>query len=119
MLQIVSLSRCRTSLIGLSRVALILLHAIESQGRIGLILQIIDEWFGRSLIRSCVKLSYEHAQVFVFTDKLCYYYCYFLLPKSCVICYFLLPISCVINCYFLSLRIETLLARVKIKIRNF
>lgn len=25
-------------------------------------LQILDEWFGRSVIRSCVKLSYDHAQ---------------------------------------------------------
>ncbi|CAH2248113.1 DIS3-like exonuclease 2 isoform X1 [Pelobates cultripes] len=24
--------------------------------------QILDEWFGRSVIRSCVKLSYDHAQ---------------------------------------------------------
>ena len=26
-------------------------------------LQIVDEWFGRSIIRSCAKLSYGHAQV--------------------------------------------------------
>ncbi|KAK2108305.1 hypothetical protein P7K49_013470 [Saguinus oedipus] len=25
-------------------------------------LQILDEWFGRTIIRSCTKLSYEHAQ---------------------------------------------------------
>ena len=25
-------------------------------------LQILSEWFGRSVIRSCVKLSYDHAQ---------------------------------------------------------
>ena len=25
----------------------------------------MDEWFGRSVIRSCVKLSYEHAQGFI------------------------------------------------------
>lgn len=25
-------------------------------------LQILDEWFGRTVIRSCTKLSYEHAQ---------------------------------------------------------
>ena len=25
--------------------------------------QILDEWFGRSVIRSCVKLGYNHAQV--------------------------------------------------------
>lgn len=25
-------------------------------------LQILNEWFGRSVIRSCVKLSYDHAQ---------------------------------------------------------
>lgn len=24
--------------------------------------QILSEWFGRSVIRSCVKLSYDHAQ---------------------------------------------------------
>lgn len=24
--------------------------------------QILNEWFGRSIIRSCVKLSYDHAQ---------------------------------------------------------
>lgn len=24
--------------------------------------QILSEWFGRSIIRSCVKLSYDHAQ---------------------------------------------------------
>jgi DIS3-like exonuclease 2 len=24
--------------------------------------KIVDEWFGRSVIRSCVKLAYEHAQ---------------------------------------------------------
>lgn len=24
---------------------------------------ILEEWFGRSVIRSCVKLSYDHAQV--------------------------------------------------------
>ena len=23
---------------------------------------ILEEWFGRSIIRSCVKLAYEHAQ---------------------------------------------------------
>ena len=28
-------------------------------------MQILDEWFGRSVIRSCVKLSYEHAQGFI------------------------------------------------------
>lgn len=27
-----------------------------------LALQILSEWFGRSVIRSCVKLSYDHAQ---------------------------------------------------------
>ena len=27
--------------------------------------QILDEWFGRSVIRSCVKLSYDHAQGFI------------------------------------------------------
>ena len=27
--------------------------------------QIEDEWFGRSVIRSCVKLSYDHAQGFI------------------------------------------------------
>lgn len=26
------------------------------------ILQILDEWFGRTVICSCVKLSYDHAQ---------------------------------------------------------
>lgn len=26
------------------------------------LLQILSEWFGRSVIRSCVKLSYDHAQ---------------------------------------------------------
>lgn len=26
------------------------------------VLQILDEWFGRTIIRSCTKLSYEHAQ---------------------------------------------------------
>ena len=30
-----------------------------------LFIQILDEWFGRSVIRSCVKLSYEHAQGFI------------------------------------------------------
>jgi exoribonuclease R len=25
-------------------------------------LQILEEWFGRTVIRSCTKLSYEHAQ---------------------------------------------------------
>lgn len=25
--------------------------------------EILEEWFGRSIIRSCVKLSYDHAQV--------------------------------------------------------
>jgi DIS3-like exonuclease 2 len=25
--------------------------------------EIIKEWFGKSIIRSCVKLSYDHAQV--------------------------------------------------------
>lgn len=25
--------------------------------------KILDVWFGRSIIQSCVKLSYEHAQV--------------------------------------------------------
>ena len=25
--------------------------------------EILEEWFGRSVIRSCVKLSYDHAQV--------------------------------------------------------
>jgi exoribonuclease R len=25
--------------------------------------EILSEWFGRSVIRSCVKLAYEHAQV--------------------------------------------------------
>lgn len=25
--------------------------------------EIFDEWFGRTVIRSCCKLSYEHAQV--------------------------------------------------------
>ena len=25
--------------------------------------QILGEWFGRSVIRSCAKLSYSHAQV--------------------------------------------------------
>ena len=24
--------------------------------------EILEEWFGRSIIRSCVKLAYEHAQ---------------------------------------------------------
>ncbi|XP_076452005.1 DIS3-like exonuclease 2 [Babylonia areolata] len=27
--------------------------------------QILEEWFGRTVIRSCVKLSYEHAQGFI------------------------------------------------------
>ncbi|XP_059162811.1 DIS3-like exonuclease 2 isoform X2 [Physella acuta] len=27
--------------------------------------EIFDEWYGRSVIRSCVKLSYEHAQGFI------------------------------------------------------
>ncbi|KAK7481369.1 hypothetical protein BaRGS_00027325 [Batillaria attramentaria] len=27
--------------------------------------EILDEWFGRSVIRSCVKLSYDHAQGFI------------------------------------------------------
>jgi len=28
--------------------------------------KILDVWFGRSIIQSCVKLSYEHAQVINF-----------------------------------------------------
>ncbi|KAB1279228.1 DIS3-like exonuclease 2 [Camelus dromedarius] len=28
----------------------------------GRALRIVDEWFGRTIIRSCTKLSYEHAQ---------------------------------------------------------
>ena len=28
--------------------------------------EIVREWFGRSVIRSCAKLSYDHAQVIVF-----------------------------------------------------
>ncbi|XP_074654107.1 DIS3-like exonuclease 2 isoform X2 [Tubulanus polymorphus] len=32
--------------------------------------EILDEWFGRSVIRSCVKLSYDHAQGFLeYPDK--------------------------------------------------
>ncbi|ELT98463.1 hypothetical protein CAPTEDRAFT_225282 [Capitella teleta] len=27
--------------------------------------EILDQWFGRSIIRSCVKLSYDHAQGFI------------------------------------------------------
>jgi DIS3-like exonuclease 2 len=27
--------------------------------------QILGEWFGRSVIRSCAKLSYDHAQGFI------------------------------------------------------
>ena len=27
--------------------------------------KIIDEWFGRTVINSAVKLSYEHAQMFI------------------------------------------------------
>jgi hypothetical protein len=27
--------------------------------------QILEEWFGRSVIRSCAKLSYDHAQGFI------------------------------------------------------
>uniref|UniRef100_A0A914WIJ6 Ribonuclease II/R domain-containing protein n=1 Tax=Plectus sambesii TaxID=2011161 RepID=A0A914WIJ6_9BILA len=27
--------------------------------------EIVDEWFGRSIIKSCVKLAYEHAQGFI------------------------------------------------------
>ncbi|XP_041377898.1 DIS3-like exonuclease 2 [Gigantopelta aegis] len=27
--------------------------------------EVLDEWFGRTVIRSCVKLSYEHAQGFI------------------------------------------------------
>jgi exoribonuclease R len=28
--------------------------------------EIVREWFGRSVIRSCAKLSYDHAQVIAF-----------------------------------------------------
>ena len=27
--------------------------------------QILDEWFGRTVIRSCAKMAYEHAQGFI------------------------------------------------------
>ena len=27
--------------------------------------QILDEWFGRTVIRSCIKMSYNHAQGFI------------------------------------------------------
>ncbi len=27
--------------------------------------EIMAEWFGRTLIRSCVKLAYEHAQAYI------------------------------------------------------
>ena len=32
------------------------------------VFQFIDEWMGRSIIRSCAKLAYSHAQVWLFTD---------------------------------------------------
>lgn len=32
-------------------------------------LQILSEWFGRSVIRSCVKLSYDHAQSMIEAPK--------------------------------------------------
>ena len=31
--------------------------------------QILDEWMGRSLIRSCAKLSYDHAQMMIEDQK--------------------------------------------------
>ena len=30
--------------------------------------EILGEWFGRTLIRSCVKLAYEHAQAHTHTS---------------------------------------------------
>ena len=30
---------------------------------------ILEEWFGRSIIRSCVKLAYEHAQSMLDSPK--------------------------------------------------
>ena len=34
----------------------------------------MSEWFGRSVIRSCVKLSYEHAQVLHIDFRFQYFY---------------------------------------------
>lgn len=30
--------------------------------------EVTDEWFGRSIIKSCVKLTYSHSQVFFILD---------------------------------------------------
>ena len=43
----------------------ILSHSIQQFYILFNILKIIEEWFGRTIINSVVKLSYEHAQMFI------------------------------------------------------
>lgn len=42
---------------GVDRLTFSVVWKINDQG------EIFDEWFGRAIIRSCCKLSYEYAQV--------------------------------------------------------
>ncbi|KAL3991038.1 RNB domain family protein [Acanthocheilonema viteae] len=44
---------------GVDRLTFSVVWKINDQG------EIFDEWFGRTIIRSCCKLSYEHAQDFI------------------------------------------------------
>ena len=39
------------------RLAFSVVWTLDEEGRV------YDEWFGRTVIRSCTKLAYEHAQV--------------------------------------------------------
>ena len=39
------------------RLAFSVVCALDAEGRV------YDEWFGRTVIRSCTKMAYEHAQV--------------------------------------------------------
>lgn len=45
---------------GVDRLSFSVIWKMDREGNVK------DEWFGRTIIKSCVKLSYEHAQVTVF-----------------------------------------------------